>query len=127
MGNLSEAMEKLHEFALSKGTLKAMPTQEEIAEKKRLEHDAIIKSWQAQERTKYFKASLWGDEAERSFTFQDWQPAMQGENEQTARNVANQAYTVMKELDGRFIQRHALRQSRDGENVLSVSNCKWVV
>lgn len=102
MGNLSEAMEKLHEFALSKGTLKTMPTQEEIAEKKRLENDAIINRWQAQERAKYYRASLWGDEAERSFTFQDWQPTKQGENEQIARNVANQAYKVMKELDSKL-------------------------
>ncbi|WP_165206821.1 DnaA ATPase domain-containing protein [Weissella sagaensis] len=121
MGNLSEAMEKLHEFALSKGTLKAMPTQEEIAEKKRLEHDAIIKSWQAQERAKYFKASLWGDEAERSFTFQDWQPVMQGENEQTARNVANQAYKVMKELDGQLFNVMLYGKAGTGKTSLALA------
>src|SRR5699024_1978548 len=77
-------------------------TPEQRAAKEQQDAQAITAKWQAQERNKYLAASLWGDEEKRSFTFKDWQPTKQGDNEQLARNVANQAYKVMKELDGQL-------------------------
>ena len=77
-------------------------TPEQRAAKEQKDAQAITAKWQAQERNKYLAASLWGDEEQRSFTFTDWQPTKQGDNEQIARNVANQAYKVMKELENQL-------------------------
>lgn len=96
-------------------------TPEQRAAKEKADAEAITAKWQAQERAKYFKASLWGDESERSFTFQDWQPAMQGENEQIARNVANQAYTVMKELDGQLFNVMLYGKAGTGKTSLALA------
>ena len=86
----------------AKGLKPKKLTPEQHAAKEQQDAQAITAKWQAQERNKYLAASLWGDEDKRSFTFEDWQPTKQGGNEQTARNVANQAYKVMKELDGQL-------------------------
>lgn len=99
---------------------KSMTPEQRVA-KEKADAETITAKWQAQERAKYFKASLWGDEAERSFTFQDWQPAMQGENEQTARNVANQAYTVMKELDGQLFNVMLYGKAGTGKTSLALA------
>lgn len=96
-------------------------TPEQRAAKEKSDAEEITAKWQAQERAKYFKASLWGDEAERSFTFQDWQPAMQGENEQMARNVANQAYKVMKELDGQLFNVMLYGKAGTGKTSLALA------
>lgn len=96
-------------------------TPEQRAAKEKADAEAITAKWQAQERAKYFKASLWGDEAERSFTFQDWQPTMQGENEQIARNVANQAYKVMKELDGQLFNVMLYGKAGTGKTSLALA------
>ena len=99
---------------------KSMTPEQRVA-KEKADAETITAKWQAQERAKYFKASLWGDEAERSFTFQDWEPAMQGENEQTARNVANQAYKVMKELDGQLFNVMLYGKAGTGKTSLALA------
>ncbi|UEG66584.1 ATP-binding protein [Weissella hellenica] len=99
---------------------KSMTPEQRVA-KEKADAETITAKWQAQERAKYFKASLWGDEAERSFTFQDWQPVMQGENEQIARNVANQAYKVMKELDGQLFNVMLYGKAGTGKTSLALA------
>lgn len=96
---MTDTMQSWVQQLRAKGLKPKKLTPEQRAAKEQRDAQAITAKWQAQERSKYLAASLWCDEDKRSFTFEDWQPIKQGGNEQTARNVANQAYKVMKELD----------------------------
>ena len=72
-------------------------TPEQRAEKEKQEAAMFTQQWQKQDRTKYIKASLWGEEKARSFKFSDWLPEKQA-NEQRAKEVGNQAYRIMRQL-----------------------------
>lgn len=72
-------------------------TPEQRAEKEKQDAARFTKQWQAQDRVKYINASLWGEEQARSFKFTDWLPEKQA-NEQRAKEVGNQAYSIMRQL-----------------------------
>ncbi|MCT0949975.1 ATP-binding protein [Weissella confusa] len=98
MRSTSEWMAELKKRGLSVKTM----TPEERAEKEIVDAQRITAEWQAQERTKYARMSLWGETQERLFQFSNWEPAMQ-QNELVARDIGNKAYKIAKELrDGLF-------------------------
>lgn len=93
MNTTSDWVRELRQRGLTPKTL----TPEERAEKEKADAERITKAWQAQERIKYQRMSLWGETQTRSFEFEDWNPQMQ-RNEQTARDIGNQAYAMTKEM-----------------------------
>lgn len=93
MRSTCEWMAELKKRGLSVKTM----TPEERAEKEIADAQRITAEWQAQERTKYARMSLWGETQERLFQFSNWEPTMQ-QNELVARDIGNKAYKIAKEL-----------------------------